>query len=72
MGPMNGTVTASKSGIGLPHSTTSRKEWGAMLRASVVECGSLMPLSSVRWQAEFIQTVRLVTSAATNYCERAR
>src|SRR5262245_48108314 len=33
-----------KSGIGLPHSTTSRKEWRAIARASVVECGSPMPL----------------------------
>jgi hypothetical protein len=36
-----------KSGIGLPHSTTSRKEWRAVLRDSVVECGSPMPLSRV-------------------------
>src|SRR5262249_773823 len=32
-----------ESGIGLPHSTTSRKEWHAVIRASVVECGP-MPL----------------------------
>ena len=37
-------MNGSQSGIGLPHSTTSRKEWGAMLRASVVEYGSPMPL----------------------------
>jgi hypothetical protein len=34
-----------KSGIGLPHSTTSRKEWRAIRRDSVMECGSPMPLS---------------------------
>jgi hypothetical protein len=33
-----------ESGIGLLHSTTSRKEWRAGMRDSVVECGSPMPL----------------------------
>jgi hypothetical protein len=33
-----------QSGIGLPHSTTSRKEWRAIGRDSVVECGSPLPL----------------------------
>jgi hypothetical protein len=34
-----------ESAIGLPHSTTSRKERRAIARDSVVECGSPMPLS---------------------------
>jgi hypothetical protein len=40
-----------QSGMGLPHSTTSREEWRAIGRDSVVECGSPMPLSSktVSW-----------------------
>src|SRR5689334_12055665 len=38
-----------ESGMGLPPSTTSRKEWHAELRASVVECGSPMPLC---WYSE--------------------
>jgi hypothetical protein len=33
-----------KSGIGLPHSKTSRKERLAIVRDSVLECGSPMPL----------------------------
>src|SRR5262245_54246611 len=42
---------ACESGIGLPHSTTSRKEWRAIRRDSVVECGSPMPLflRNVSW-----------------------
>src|SRR6185436_16507713 len=36
--------SSRESGIGLPHSTTSRKKWCAVHRASVVECGSPMPL----------------------------
>jgi hypothetical protein len=39
--PTNG----SQSGIGLPHSKTSRKELRIIRRASVLECGSPMPLS---------------------------
>jgi hypothetical protein len=35
---------SSESGMGLPHSTTSRKKWHAGIRASVVERGSPMPL----------------------------
>jgi hypothetical protein len=34
----------SESGIGLPHSKTSRNEWRAVRRDSVLECGSPMPL----------------------------
>ena len=34
-----------ESGIGLPHSKTSRKRRHALTRASVVECGSSVPLS---------------------------
>ncbi len=46
-----------QSGMGLPHSKASRKEWRVIHRASVLECGSPMPLLllaiwrrfSVRW-----------------------
>jgi hypothetical protein len=30
--------------MGLPHSKTSQSEWDARKRASVMECGSPMPL----------------------------
>ena len=35
----------SQSGRGQPHSKTSRKEWRAVRRDSVLECGCPLPLS---------------------------
>jgi D-alanyl-lipoteichoic acid acyltransferase DltB (MBOAT superfamily) len=65
-----------ESGIGLPHSTTSRKEWPAIGRASVVECGSPMPLwlpfVAGRISAVGLVPFRLLTSAATVRPSRAR
>ena len=34
----------NESGIGLPHSKTSRNKWRAIRRASVLECGCPLPL----------------------------
>jgi len=47
MRPKNGNARADsndESGMGLPHSKTSRMEWRAIGRDSVLERGSPMPL----------------------------
>jgi hypothetical protein len=64
-------MDGSQSGRGQPHSKTSRKEWHAIRRDSLLECGCPLPLSFrlhtalLRSLALCAAAVALLTSAVT-------